>query len=150
MKVDHIGVAVRSLEKGIAFWEKVFGYEQATEMVINTRQKVKVVFLKKEGNIDIKLIEPLDETSPIYAFTQKGGGVHHICFKCDSMDDELERLIGLRLRVIAKPQPGEAFDNEKIAFLYSNGLNIELIDTDKRVKELQTLNHEIQRIKQSG
>lgn len=139
MNIDHIGVAVKSIEKGIAFWEKSFGYEQATELVINTRQKVKVVFLKKDGNIDIKLIEPLDETSPIYAFTQKGGGVHHLCFKCDDMDDELERLRTLGLRVITKPQPGEAFDNENIAFLYSNGLNIELIDTDKRAKRLTKL-----------
>jgi methylmalonyl-CoA/ethylmalonyl-CoA epimerase len=41
----------------------------------------------------------------------------------------------LGLRLIAEPQPGEAFENEKIAFFYSkDGVNIELIDTDKRAR----------------
>ena len=66
MVVDHIGVVVPSLEKAVAHWEKVFGYKQFTRKVENTRQKVFVVFLKKEGSIPIKLLEPVDKTSPIY------------------------------------------------------------------------------------
>jgi len=49
------------------------------------------------------------------------------------IDKELDNLTKKRLRVLAAPQPGEAFENENIAFLFAkNGLNIELIDTDKR------------------
>ncbi len=135
MIIDHIGVVVRSLEKGIEHWERVFGYERMTEMVINTRQKVKVVFLKKENSLPVKLIEPTDETSPVFSFAKKGGGLHHLCFKCSNMATELDRLNGLGLRIIAPPQPGEAFENDNIAFIFANqGLNIELIDTDKRAK----------------
>jgi len=135
MVIDHIGIVVRSLEAGVEHWEKVFGYKRMTEMVINTRQKVKVVFLKKENSLPIKLIEPTGETSPIFGFAQKGGGLHHLCFKCGNMAAELERMSGLGLRIIAQPQPGEAFDNENIAFIFAKqGLNIELIDTDKRAK----------------
>lgn len=134
MDIDHVGIAVRSIEKGVELWEKVFGYRQMTDVVVNTRQKVKVVFLEKEHSITVKLIEPTDETSPIHAFTLKGGGLHHLCFKGEGVEQDLEFLKSHGVRIIAQPQPGEAFENEKIAFGFVSGLNIELIDTDKRAK----------------
>lgn len=133
MNIDHVGIVVRSLKAGVNHWIKVFGYEQFTEEVINTRQKVKVVFMHKEDSLTIKLIAPVGSDSPIYQFAKKGGGLHHLCFKCDEMHEELEKMKELGLRVLAAPQPGEAFENEDIAFVYGQqGLNIELIDTDKR------------------
>ncbi|MCP4650158.1 MAG: glyoxalase [PVC group bacterium] len=138
MNIDHIGIAVRSLDSGIEHWKKVFGYEQMTEIVTNTRQKVNVVFLEKEGSLPVKLIEPTDSTSPVYIFAQRGGGLHHLCFKCPDLDKEIDRVKDLGLRVLAAPQPGEAFDNENIAFIFAKqGMNIELIDTDKRAKRIK-------------
>jgi methylmalonyl-CoA/ethylmalonyl-CoA epimerase len=59
--------------------------------------------------------------------------LHHLCFKCPDLADGINRLKEMGLRVLADPQPGEAFENEDIAFIYAKqGLNIELIDTDKR------------------
>lgn len=137
MIIDHIGIAVKSIEEGIKHWEKVFGYQQMTEVVTNTRQKVKVVFMKKQNSIQIKLIEPTDETSPIYSFAQKGGGLHHLCFKTEDMSQELKRLKDYGLRIITQPQPGEAFDNENIAFVFAKqGLNIEVIDTEKKAGKI--------------
>ena len=53
------------------------------------------------------------------------------------MNNELQRLSEMGLRVLAAPQPGEAFENENIAFIYAkHGLNIELIETDKKAKLL--------------
>ncbi len=133
MIIDHIGVAVKSIMPALEHWKKVFGYKQRTEIVINTRQKVRVVFLYKEGSIDIKLIEPLDETSPVYRYAMRGGGLHHLCFKCDDVDETIVQMKDKGLRVLSEPQPGEAFANEKIAFLFAKqGLNVELIDTDRR------------------
>jgi methylmalonyl-CoA/ethylmalonyl-CoA epimerase len=138
--IDHIGIAVRSITEGIEYWKKVFEYEQLTEIVINTRQKVKVVFLTKKESLTVKLIEPIDETSPVYEFAKKGGGLHHLCFRCDNMEYELRRLNAMSLRILAGPQPGEAFENENIVFVYAKqGLNIELIDTDKKAKRLNDI-----------
>ena len=137
MVVDHVGIVVKSIEQGIEYWEKVFGYIQMTEIVINTRQKVKVVFLTKENSILIKLIEPTDETSPIYKVAMKGGGLHHLGFHCKDINEEITRLKSFGLRVITNPQPGEAFENNQIAFLLGNqALNIELIDTDKKARKI--------------
>ncbi len=137
MIIDHVGIVVKSLEKGIEDWQTIFGYQQMTEMVVNTRQKVKVVFMSKDNSLTVKLLEPTDESSPVFALSRKGGGLHHLCFKCDDMAIELVRFKEQNLRILADPQPGEAFENENIAFLYAKqGLNVELIDTDKRAKRI--------------
>ena len=137
MIIDHIGITVRSLEAGIAHWEKTFGYRQMTEIIENTRQKVRVVFLSKEDSLPVKLIEPKDDSSTIAGLAKKGGGLHHICFRCEDLEAGVRKLKELGLRILVEPQAGEAFENEKIAFIYDgHGLNIELIDTEKRAGRL--------------
>ncbi len=137
MIIDHIGIVVKNIEKGIEHWENIFDYVQMTKIVTNTRQKVKVVFLKKDDSLMVKLIEPTSEDSPIFLFAKKGGGLHHLCFKCDNMNTQLELFKEQKIRILAEPQPGEAFENENIAFLYAkHGMNIELIDTDKKAELL--------------
>ena len=137
MIIDHIGIVARSLEKGIEHWERIFGYRQMTEIVTNTRQRVRVVFLCKEDSVLIKLIAPTDAASPVYPVARQGGGLHHLCFKSEDMVGELDRLKASGLRVLAEPQPGEAFENEDIAFVWAGqGLNIELIETNKKSRLL--------------
>ena len=133
MYIDHVGIVVQSLSEAIDHWEKVFGYRQYTEKVFNARQKVYVVFLVKDGSLPVKLLEPVDKSSPVYRLARRGGGLHHLCFKCDDVHAEVERMKSLDLRILTQPEPGEAFENENIAFVYAgNGLNVELIDTDGR------------------
>ena len=135
MIIDHIAFVVSSLERGILQWRNEFGYTQMTEPVENSRQKVKVVFLRKDGSVTIKLVEPSGETSPVYKLAARGGGLHHICFHCDDLRGEIGRLVAEGARVLAAPQPGEAFAGEEIAFLFcKNGLNVELIETDKKAR----------------
>ena len=89
----------------------------------------------------VKLIQPLDDTSPVHKFAMKGGGLHHICFRCNDMKKELNRLNEMGLRLLTPPQPGEAFENEDIAFVYAkHGLNIELIETDVKAKLILPFN----------
>jgi len=133
MKIDHICFAVKNLNEGIAYWERVFGYKQMTEIVANSLQKVYVVFLNKEDSIIIKLIEPHESNQSLLNFVNRGGGFHHICFKCHDIDEKLGALSKEGLITLVSPQPGEAFNNNRIAFLLARyGLNIELIDTDEK------------------
>jgi methylmalonyl-CoA/ethylmalonyl-CoA epimerase len=135
MVIDHICIAVNDIEDGIAYWEKVFGYNQMTGIVVNSLQKVKVAFLKKENSLTIKIIEPLKENLSLVNFVSRGGGFHHICFRCDNINDGLKELKEKGLITLVPPQPGEAFNNHDIAFLLARyGLNIELIDTDERAE----------------
>jgi methylmalonyl-CoA/ethylmalonyl-CoA epimerase len=135
MVIDHISIAVKDIVEGIAYWERVFGYKQMTGIVINSLQKVKVVFLKKKNSLTIKLIEPLEDNNSLINFVTRGGGFHHICFRCDNIDDGMKDLKNKGLITLVPPQPGEAFNNKNIAFLLAKyGINIELIDTDEKAE----------------
>ena len=133
MIIDHIGYVVKNIEDGIENWNKMFGYVQASDVIVNTRQKVKVVFLKKENSLIVKLIEPTDMSSPIYNLARRAVGLHHICFRTEDMKSEIERLKQNGARLLAGPEPGEAFNNEEIAFVFAKqGIKIELIETEKK------------------
>jgi methylmalonyl-CoA/ethylmalonyl-CoA epimerase len=133
MVIDHIGIVVGSLEDGIQQWEELFGYRVASEIVLNAHQEVHVVFLVKAGSVTVKLVQPFGAGSPVAAFARKGGGLHHICFRCDDLAVEVPLLRSKGARLIVPPRPGEAFKNNEIAFLLAkNNLNIELIDTTEK------------------
>jgi len=132
MVIDHIGIVVQSLEHGIQQWEELFGYRRNSAIVSNTRQKVTVVFLAKKDSLTVKLLAPSDASSPVAAFARKGGGLHHICFRCDDLKTEIPRLQRSGARLLVAPQPGEAFRNHDIAFLFAENLNCELIDTTEK------------------
>lgn len=133
MQLDHIAVAVRSVEQAAARLTDLFGYTPRTTKVTNTRQMVNVLFLSKPGSIDIKLIEPSSIESPLVDFVRKGGGLHHVCFRVPDVSEACTGLSAKGARVIAGPQPGEAFGNHDIAFVFAGlGLNVEIVDTDER------------------
>ncbi len=97
---------------------------------------MRVVFLTKANSLDVKLIEPSEPDSTIARLAARGGGLHHLCFRCEDVNTTLLQLKAKKQRIIASPQPGEAFDNHDIAFVYSQGVNIELIDTEERAEML--------------
>ena len=132
MHIDHIGLVVPNIEAGIRHWARVFEYRQLTEVVINEIQKVKVVFLAKRGSLDVKLLEPVDPASPIARMGQKGG-LHHLCFSCDDLDQEVARLRQEGLRVLVEPEPTVALEGGRMAFVFAKqGLSIELVDSRQR------------------
>ena len=133
MTIDHVGIVVRSLEEGIRHWESLFGYHKNSSIVTNTRQRVRVVFMAKKDSLTVKLLEPSDPGSPVAQFARKGGGLHHLCFRCDDLKEQIPELEARGARLLVPPQPGEAFRNHDIAFLFAgDSLNVELIDTAEK------------------
>ena len=133
MILDHVGIVVRCLEHGIDQWETLFGYQRNSDIVQNVRQKVRVVFLSKPDSLTVKLIEPSSPDSPAFLAALGGGGLHHLCFRCEALHEEIRRLQHRGARLIVSPQPGEAFCGHPIAFMLAgNNLNVELIDTSEK------------------
>jgi len=97
-KIEHIGIAVESLEKAIPYYETLLGSKcYAIEEVID--QKVKTAFFKV-GETKIELLESMDPEGPIGKFLErKGPGVHHIAFAVDQVDSALAEaeLAGIQL-----------------------------------------------------
>lgn len=86
--IEHIGIAVQSLDESIPYYEKVLGLKcYATEEVVD--QKVKTAFFKV-GDTKIELLEPTADDSPIAKYLEKKGpGIHHLAFAMDDVDQAL-------------------------------------------------------------
>lgn len=133
MIIDHICFAVKDTMEALAYWENVFGYVRMTESVINSSQKVKVTFLKKEGSITVKIIEPTEDNKSLQSFVNRDGGFHHICIRCEDVHEKVKELQDKGLRLLLAPEPGEAFSNKNIAFMLARyNMNVEIIDTDEK------------------
>ena len=93
-KLDHIGIAVKSIEEGLKYYRDVLGMEEEV-----TGQKVRVAFLKL-GESQIELLEPTSSDSPVAQFLEKrGAGIHHIAVLVDDIEAALSghREAGTRL-----------------------------------------------------
>ena len=99
--IEHIGIAVNSLEEAIPFYEKSFGLKcYAVEEVSD--QKVKTAFFKV-GETKIELLESTDAEGPIGKFLEKRGqGVHHIAFATDNVNKALQESEDNGIRLIDK------------------------------------------------
>ncbi|MHA1864197.1 MAG: methylmalonyl-CoA epimerase [Candidatus Thorarchaeota archaeon] len=128
-KIDHIGIAVESIEKWIGFYRDVLGLEYAGSEEV-PEQKVKVAFLTI-GDSKIELLEPTSEDSPIAKFLEKrGSGVHHIAIQVDDIEAAIARHHDVGAKLIDdKPRIGA--HNMKIAFIHpkaSGGVLLELCE----------------------
>jgi methylmalonyl-CoA epimerase len=115
-KIDHIGIAVQSIEKARKFYEEVLGL--AFEKIDTVAsQKVKTAFFAI-GDIHIELLEATDPDSPIAKFIEKNGeGIHHIAYACDNIELQLDQAKQAGVKLInAEPIPGAG--DKKVAFLH--------------------------------
>ncbi|MBI9057061.1 MAG: methylmalonyl-CoA epimerase [Labilibaculum sp.] len=114
--IEHIGIAVKSLEEAIPFYEKVLGLEcYAVEEVVD--QKVKTAFFKV-GDTKIELLESTDPEGPIGKFVAKtGGGMHHMAFAVEDVQEALNDVQEAGCQVIDKT-PRNGAEGLKIGFLH--------------------------------
>lgn len=128
MKLEHIGIATRSIEDSLKFWRDALSLELVgTEQV--EEQGVRVAMLPA-GEARVELLEATRDDSPIAKFIEKRGeGLHHIAIRVDDIYAALERLKQQGARLIDEiPRVGA--DNCLIAFVHpqsANGVLLELV-----------------------
>ena len=89
--IEHIGIAVTSLDEAIPFYEKVLGLDCYSIEEVKD-QKVKTAFFKV-GQTKIELLEPTDPESAVAKFiSKKGEGIHHIAFAVNDIDRKLKEV----------------------------------------------------------
>jgi methylmalonyl-CoA/ethylmalonyl-CoA epimerase len=131
--VNHIGIAVRSLDAHRDYYERVLGATyQGTEEV--AAQRVRVAFYRvgpPDGGVLIELLEPTSADSPVAAFIEKRGeGVHHVAYTVEGIEARLRSLKEAGVRLVDEtPRPGA--HHTRIAFLHpksSAGVLTELVE----------------------
>ena len=128
--VDHIGIAVKSIEESVKVYEalglKIEGVEEVAE------QKVKTAFLPV-GEAEIELLESTSPDGPIAKFIEsKREGIQHIALRVDNIEEALSELKALGIRLIdEKPRYGAG--GARIAFVHpaaTKGVLLELCERD--------------------
>ncbi len=126
-KIEHIGIAVKSIETANEIYTKLLGYlPYKTESVVS--EGVNTSFFMC-GESKIELLEATDPDSPIAKFIEKRGeGIHHMAFSVNNIVAEMERLEKEGF-VLLNKVPKKGADNKMVAFLHpksSHGVLIEL------------------------
>jgi methylmalonyl-CoA/ethylmalonyl-CoA epimerase len=115
-KIEHIGIAVKSIDKALKFYEGVLGLECYNIETVED-QKVKTAFLKV-GEVKLELLESTAEDGPVAKFIEKRGeGIHHIAFNVDHVNNSLAEAGKKEIRLIdeVSRKGAEGFD---IGFLH--------------------------------
>lgn len=114
--IEHLGIAVNSLEEAIPYWENVLGLKcYNIEEVAD--QKVKTAFFMV-GQTKIELLEPTSEESTIAKYIEKRGqGVHHVAFAVEGIEDALADATEKGVQLIDKA-PRKGAEGLSIAFLH--------------------------------
>ncbi len=115
-KIDHLGIAVRSIAAARKFYEEVLGLVCEKEEVVAT-QKVRTAFFTV-GDIHIELLEPTSDDSPLAAFLEKKGeGFHHIAYRTDNIDAQLAAARDHGCKLINET-PVAGAGGKKVGFLH--------------------------------
>lgn len=131
-KIEHIGIAVKSLAESNLLFEKLLGVASYKEEEVAS-EGVKTSFFQSGPN-KIELLEATNPDSPIAKFLEKKGeGIHHIAFDVTDILSEIERLKGEGFTVLNET-PKKGADNKLVAFLHPKGTNGVLVELCQEIR----------------
>ena len=116
-KIDHLGIAVQSLDQAVPYYEKALGLKcEHREEVAS--QKVRTAFFSV-GGVHLELLEPPSPDSPIAKFLEKNpaGGIHHIAFSAEDVESQLRQAAGAGVKLIHE-KPFDGAGGKLVAFLH--------------------------------
>ena len=124
--LDHVGIAVRSIDEARRIWESLGFVVEGIEEV--PEDEVRVAFIPC-GSIRIELLEPTSDSSPVARFLERRGpGVHHLCLASDDLDVDDARLRDAGLRLV-RPAPTRGAGGCRVQFVHpksAGGVLLEL------------------------
>ncbi|SRR5713226_2299717 len=118
----HVGFVVASINEMGPSFAKSLGTEWSGEIIHDPLQEARVTFLRcgSPETPAVELVEPAGENSPLHKFLSRGGGLHHVCYEVDLLEEQLERSRSAGCLVVRKPLPAVAFGGRRIAWIYTS------------------------------
>ncbi len=117
MEIDHIGYAVKRIDRALSAFEKL-GY-CFQPVIDDIDRNIRIAFGEKDG-YRIELVCPLDKkkVSPVDQYLSNVPGIpYHICYKSDEFEVDVENLKQQGFKVIIEPKPATAFAEKRVVFL---------------------------------
>ena len=130
-KIDHLGIAVKSLAEAVPYYEKALGLK-CEHMEEVPSQKVKTAFFAC-GEVHLELLEPTDPESPIAKFLEKNpdGGMHHVCYEVDDILVARDHLKAKGARVLGDGNPKIGAHGKPVLFLHPKDFNGTLVEIEQ-------------------
>lgn len=131
----HIGFVVASIENSVEGFLQFLHDEWNGKIFHDPNQVVKVTFLhsKRPGNPVLELVEPAGDKSPVTPFLKRGGGLHHLCYEIDNLEEQLRWSRTQGASVVRPPLPAVAFEGRRIAWVYTrNKVLVKYLERQKR------------------
>jgi methylmalonyl-CoA/ethylmalonyl-CoA epimerase len=126
MELNHIGIAVRSIEERLELWRNILG-QQVVSIEEVPDQKVRVAMLESDG-VKIELLEPTADDGPIARFIKKQGeGLHHLSFQVEDIAEKIEELKKKNVKLIDEV-PRKGAHGSMIAFIHPTSTGSVLIE----------------------
>ena len=126
-KIEHLGIAVKDLNKSNELFKKLLGEESYKTEAVDSESVTTSFF--KVGDQKIELLEASEPNSTIARFIERRGeGMHHLAFHVENIDEEIERLEKEGFEFVSKT-PTKGADNKMVVFLHpktTNGVLVEL------------------------
>jgi len=132
-QLDHLGIAVRSIDERLAFWREALGLEPERREELPS-EKVRTAFLPVEG-LHLELLEATSADSPIARFLdRRGEGIHHVCFRVEDIDQAVRRLRAAGVPLVGEaPRPGAG--GCRVAFIHPKGTGGILVELSERPED---------------
>jgi methylmalonyl-CoA/ethylmalonyl-CoA epimerase len=130
-KLNHVAIAVPDLAKAAALYRDVLGAKVSAPMP-QPAHGVTVAFVALP-NINLELLEPLGDKSPIAAFLEKNpaGGMHHMCFEVDNILAERDELRTKGVRILGSGEPANGAHDMPVLFLHPKDLDGCLVELEQ-------------------
>jgi methylmalonyl-CoA epimerase len=132
MKINHLGIATKSIAESLKFWQDSLGLENVHTEVVE-EQKVRVAMLPI-GESRVELLEPTSDDSPISKFLEKrGGGIHHIAVEVEDIEASLAKLKAEGARLIDET-PRIGAEGCLIAFVHPAATGGVLLELTQKIE----------------
>ena len=125
MKLHHIGIVVDDIKKFIGPLTNFLKINDSFIPLENTLQKINYVFIPS-GDVYLELIQPTNDESPVSLFLKKGGGLHHIAFEVENIEETLSELKAKGGKILFETQKG--FEGRLISFIFMNSFPCKIIE----------------------
>ncbi len=124
MKLHHVGIVVENLDSYGEMYKGCLGLTTDSAIFHDPIQKVRIQFWKDASGNLLELIEPVGPDSPVMGALKKGGGLNHLCYEVDDIDEQVRLSLERGAIATSGIVPAVAFSGRRVVFMFFPKLNL--------------------------
>lgn len=128
--IEHIGYVTKNIERTAESF-RILGY--SAEIIVNDdRQKTRICFLRKKGEVSIELVEPYPENTTMLNMLKKGATPYHTCYTVSDVQQTYVQLKESGFTPLFSPVPAPAFGNRLICYFWKKDIGlVEIVEQER-------------------